>query len=175
MSGLQQQFDRGQSANDASYEDSRVLISGATSIQNSPRHSQSELHGHYIGPASGVSFLRRVQRRLDQAICVSQASSIFTFGDPDLRQPDIDASFCMMLSQKDAQRLLDRYFDFAMPTYRFLHRPTIQNWLIEFYDTFGTMKEAQRAPAKLALLFMVLAHGTVYMSDEDKPGPPDIG
>jgi hypothetical protein len=32
----------------------------------------------------------------------------------------------MMLPRLDAQRLIDRYFDFAMPTYRFLHRPTIQ-------------------------------------------------
>lgn len=80
----------------------------------------------------------------------------------------------MMLPRDDAQRVIDRYFDFAMPTYRFLHRPTIQEWFVEFYDTFGTMRDEQKAPAKLALLFMVFAHGTVYMPDSDRPGPPDL-
>jgi hypothetical protein len=70
----------------------------------------------------------------------------------------------MMLPKEDAQRLVDRYFDFAMPTYRFLHRPTIQEWFVEFYD----------AAAKVALLFMILAHARVYMPENDRPGPSDL-
>lgn len=80
----------------------------------------------------------------------------------------------MMLPREDAQQLVNRYFDYAMPTYRFLHRPTIQKWFAEFYDTFGMMHDAQRAPAKTALLLMVLAHARVYMPDDKKPGPPDL-
>lgn len=80
----------------------------------------------------------------------------------------------MMLPQNDAQRLLDRYFDFAMPTYRFLHRPTVQEWFTEFYDTLGVMRDPQKAPAKVALLFMVFAHGRVYMPENDRPGPSDL-
>lgn len=80
----------------------------------------------------------------------------------------------MMLPREDAQRLVDRYFDFAMPTYRFLHRPTIQEWFGEFYDTLGIMRDEQKAPAKIALLFMVFAHGRVYMADCDKTGPADL-
>lgn len=144
------------------------------SSRNSPEPSQTDLQGHYIGPASGVSFLLRVQKRLHQAISFSQPSSIFTFGDAPLRLPEFDPSFCMMLPRDDAQRLVERYFDFAMPTYRFLHRPTIQEWFNEFYDTLGVMRDAHSAPAKVALLFMVFSLARVYMPDDDRPGPPDL-
>ncbi|KAH8655455.1 fungal-specific transcription factor domain-containing protein, partial [Xylariales sp. PMI_506] len=145
------------------------------SHQNSPEPSQTDLQGHYIGPSSGVSFLLRVQKRLHQAISFSDPSSIFTFGDAPLHDPsDFDPSFCMMLPKDDAQRLVDRYFDYAMPTYRFLHRPTIQQWFVEFYDTLGTMRDPSSAPAKTALLFMVLAQARVYMPENDKPGPSDL-
>ncbi|KAI9897369.1 hypothetical protein N3K66_007225 [Trichothecium roseum] len=146
----------------------------SSSSQDSPEPSQTDLQGHYVGPASGVSFLLRVQKRLHQAISFSSASTIFTFGDAPLSLPEFDPSFCMMLPRDDARRLVGRYFDFAMPTYRFLHRPTIQAWFDEFYDTMGVMRDAQSAPARVALLFMVFAHARVYMPDDDKPGPADL-
>ncbi|CEI62208.1 hypothetical protein FVEN_g10293 [Fusarium venenatum] len=144
------------------------------SVQQSPEPSQEDLQGHYIGPASGVSFLLRVQKRLHQAISFSGPGSIFTFGDAPLRNPDYDPNFCMMLPKEDAQRLIDRYFDFAMPTYRFLHRPTIQEWFTEFYETLGTMRDPNNSAAKVALLFMILAHARVYMPEGDRPGPSDL-
>lgn len=146
----------------------------AVSSQSSPEPCGDDSQGQYIGPTSGVSFLLRVQKRLHQSISVSHASNIFTFGDAPLQLPEFDPSFCMMLPRDDAQRLVDRYFDFAMPTYRFLHRATIQEWFNEFYDTLGVMRDAVSAPAKIALLFMVLAQGRVYMPDGDVPGPPDL-
>jgi len=158
----------------SSYLTSSASAYVAASSRNSPEPSQTDLQGHYIGPASGVSFLLRVQKRLHQAISFSQPSSIFTFGDAPLHPPEFDSSFCMMLPRDDAQRLVDRYFDFAMPTYRFLHRPTIQDWFVEFYDNLGIMRNTHSAPAKVALLFMVFAQGRVYMPENDRPGPPDL-
>ncbi|KAL2787193.1 fungal-specific transcription factor domain-containing protein [Aspergillus keveii] len=149
-------------------------VSAEASSRNSPEPSQTDLQGHYIGPASGVSFLLRVQKRLHQAISFAQPSSIFTFGDAPLHLPEFDPSFCMMLPRDDAHRLVDRYFDFAMPTYRFLHRPTIEEWFAEFYDTLGVMRDAHSAPAKVALLFMVFSLARVYMPDNDRPGPSDL-
>ncbi|KAI1746498.1 transcriptional regulatory protein GAL4 [Xylaria castorea] len=146
----------------------------AISPQTSPEPSCDDTQGQYIGPTSGVSFLLRVQKRLHQAISKSQASTIFTFGDAPLQTPDFIPSFCMMLPRDDAQRLLDRYFDFAMPTYRFLHRPQVQNLFNEFYDTLGAMRDTDSAPATTALLFMVFAQGRVYMPEQDLPGPPDL-
>lgn len=152
----------------------RVEHDGQPSSQQTPEPPEEDLQGHYIGPASGVSFLLRVQKRLHQAMAVSVPSSIFTFGDAPLRAPEVDPSFCMMLPRGDAQQLFDRYFDFAMPTYRFLHRPTLQAWFDEFYDTMGTMRDGLGATAKTALLFMIFAHARVYMPENERPGPPDL-
>ncbi|KAI1350274.1 hypothetical protein F5Y01DRAFT_315848 [Xylaria sp. FL0043] len=145
-----------------------------TSIQSSPEPSCDDTQGQYIGPTSEVAFLLRVQKRLHQAISKSQASPIFTFGDAPLPTPDFMPSFCMMLPRNDAQRLLDRYFNFAMPTYRFLHRPQAQNLFDEFYDTLGTMRYIGNAPANTALLFMVFVQARVYMPEQDLPGPLDL-
>ncbi|KAI0811337.1 transcriptional regulatory protein GAL4 [Xylaria sp. FL0064] len=145
-----------------------------TSVRSSPEPSCDDTQGQYIGPTSGVAFLLRVQERLHQAISKSQASTIFTFGDAPLQPPDFMPSFCMMLPRNDAQRLLDRYFEFAMPTYRFLHRPQVQNLFNEFYDTLGVMRDIDNAPANTALLFMVFAQARVYMPEQDLPGPPDL-
>ncbi|RDW89807.1 fungal specific transcription factor domain-containing protein [Aspergillus mulundensis] len=148
-----------------------------TSSRNSPEPSSTDQQGHYIGPASGVSFLLRVQKRLHDAISFAQPSgSIFTFGDAPLHLPDFNPSFCMMLPRDDAQKLIDRYFDFAMPTYRFLHRPTVQEWFAEFYETLGVMRDGDQngGNAKVALLFMIFALGRVYMPDDERPGPADL-
>lgn len=155
---------------------SGLVTSEASPSQSSPHSTRAGLHGMYLGPASGVSFLVRVQKRLDQAISFSHPGSIFTFGDAPLPFVDSDPSFCMMLPREDAQRLLDRFFDFAMPTFRFLHRPTIETWFAEFYSTLGQMHDPHSAPAKVALILMVLAHGRMYMPrDDQQPGPAELG
>ncbi|KAF9880469.1 hypothetical protein CkaCkLH20_02423 [Colletotrichum karsti] len=129
----------------------------------SPEPTQTDLQGHYVGPSSGVSFLLRVQKRLHQAVSFSQASSIFTFGDAPLPDFDPSGAFCVLLSKDEATTLLKRYFDFAVPTHRFLHRPTVEGWLEDFYATNGAMKNQEDAPARRALLFMVFAQAQEYM------------
>ncbi|KAH8196117.1 hypothetical protein TruAng_009716 [Truncatella angustata] len=132
-----------------------------TSSRVSPEPSQTDLQGHYIGPASGVSFLLRVQKRLHQAVSFSQTSSIFTFGDAPLPEPD--PASCLLMSRDEGQKLLERYFDFAVPTHRFLHRPTVEHWLDEFFSTKGIMRDLEDASARKAVLFMVFAQAQVYM------------
>lgn len=139
----------------------------APSLRVSPEPSQTDLQGHYIGPASGVSFLLRVQKRLHQAVTFSQASSIFTFGDAPLPEPD--AASCLLMSREEGQELLGRYFDFAVPTHRFLHRPTVEQWLEEFFSTKGVMRDQEDASARKAVLFMVFAQAQVYLP-ECSPG-----
>ncbi|KAI1858408.1 uncharacterized protein JN550_012692 [Neoarthrinium moseri] len=137
----------------------------APSLRVSPEPGQTDLQGHYVGPASGVSFLLRVQKRFHQAVSFSQASSIFTFGDAPL--PESDPAFCVLLSRDEAQRLLDRYFDFAVATHRFLHRPTLQCWLDEFFATKGSMSHKEDAPVRKAALFMVFAQVREYMPESN--------
>jgi hypothetical protein len=113
----------------------------------------------------------RVQKRLhEKASCSNhQNSSIFTFGDAPL--PDTDPSVFVMPPKLDAQTLLAKYFDFAVPTHRFLHRPTIETWLEEFYETRGMMKDKRHAPSRTALLFMIFAQGREYTPDDNGLDP----
>lgn len=131
------------------------------SSRNSPEPVQTDQQGHYVGPASGASFLLRVQRKLQsQPTAFSSDSSIFTFGDLPL--PELDPRFLILPPRPEAESLLRRYFDFASATHRFLHRPTVERWLEELYDTSGTMREQTSARSRTALLFMVFAHAENY-------------
>ncbi|KAF4544277.1 Finger protein [Lasiodiplodia theobromae] len=138
----------------------------AQSSRNSPEPSQNDQQGHYVGPASGASFLLRIQRKLLRqqsglmSSAGSESASIFTFGDlplPDDEPCGMDGSFFVLPPQPDAEALLARYFDFAAATHRFLHRPTVEGWLRELYETNGAMRERAAARSRLALLFMVFA------------------
>jgi hypothetical protein len=118
-----------------------------------------------------VSYLLRVQKKLHEQASYSndQNSSIFTFGDAPL--PETDPSVFVMPPKLDGQALLAKYFDFAVPTHRFLHRPTVETWLDEFYDTRGMMKDKRHAPSRTALLFMVFAQAREYSSDDNGLDP----
>lgn len=79
--------------------------------------------------------------------------------------PDLNVSLFFIPPLEDTKRLLGRYFDFAVPTHRFLHRPTVEAWFDEFYATSGSMTREDEAPAKLAVLFMVFAQASLYMPE----------
>lgn len=134
------------------------------SSRNSPEPPQTDLQGHFVGPSSGVSFLLRVQKKLHQKVSFSHKSSIFTFGDAPL--PKYDPSFFLLPPKADAEILVARYFDFAVATHRFLHRPTVESWLEEFYDNLGVMLQKDGAKERTALLFMVFAHAKEHMPDD---------
>ncbi|KAF2274656.1 uncharacterized protein EI97DRAFT_459936 [Westerdykella ornata] len=129
--------------------------------RSSPEPTETDRQGHYIGPSSGVSFLLRIQKKLHENRSLSHNSSIFTFGDAPL--PDHDDTFFVLPPKADAIRLVERYFDFAAPTHRFLHRPTIENLLDEFFETRGEMLHKEDAAAKKALLLMIFAQAQAYM------------
>lgn len=154
----------------------RLNISGqadsrAQSSRNSPELPQTDLQGHFVGPSSGVSFLLRVQKKLHQAVTFSQESSIFTFGDAPL--PDFNPSFFVLPPYPEAQKLVARYFDFGAATHRFLHRPTVEAWLEEFYENLGQMTQKNGAQEKTALLFMVFATAKEYSPEARNSGSVD--
>lgn len=138
-------------------------VSEPLSLRASPEPTQTDQQGHYVGPASGVSFLLRVQRRVYQTLKFPPSSSIFTFGDAPL--PDFDVSFFVLPPKDVTRKLLVRYFDFAVPTHRFLHRPTVEAWFEDLYTTNGCMTSRDEAPARTALLFMVFAQASLYMTE----------
>jgi hypothetical protein len=126
------------------------------SSRNSPEPAQLDQQGHYVGPASGASFLLRIQRKLrDQHPSPSSETSIFTFGDLPL--PEFNPSLLILPPRAEADDMLRRYFEFASATHRFLHRPTVERWLEELYETQGAMREQATARSKTAVVFMVFA------------------
>lgn len=126
-----------------------------------PQGGQKDQQGHWIGASSAAAFLIRIQKRLHQNSSLSHDSSIFTFGDAPL--PEFDPSFFVLPPKPDAQRLVERYFDYAAPTHRFLHRPSIENLVEEFYETQGEMRGREDGKAKAALLMVVFAQAQAYM------------
>jgi hypothetical protein len=137
--------------------------------RTSPEPAEADLEGHYVGPSSGLSFLARVQKRFQQSVALPRGISVFNFGDSPLPYDDAcsltgetapiapDLTFAMLLHREDTAALVRRYFDFAVPVDRFLHRPTIEQWFDEFYETRGVMRERDAAPAQTAVLFMIFA------------------
>lgn len=126
-----------------------------------PAPATTDSQGQYIGPASGVSFLLRVQEQLGRD---DFSSSAFTFGDAPL--PEFDPTFSVIMSKEQTAQLVQKYFDFSVPVDRFLHRPTIQAWLDEFHETMGAMRDTEHAPARRAVLWMVFALAQEHMSQD---------
>jgi hypothetical protein len=79
-----------------------------------------------------------------------------------------------MLSRDNTQRLVQRYFDFAVPVDRFVHRPTIEAWLEEFYDSGGAMHNKPNSHARLALLFMIFALAQAHMDPNPTAAAADM-
>ncbi|KAK7530009.1 finger protein [Phyllosticta citribraziliensis] len=123
--------------------------------------SQNDQQGHYVGPSSAASILLRIQRTVErQRSSVSSDSSIFTFGDLPL--PDHDPSLFILPAESEGRALMARYFDFAAPTHRFLHRNTIEDWFQELYDTHGEMRKRSDKRSRTAVLLMVFAQAMIF-------------
>ncbi|KAH7155972.1 fungal-specific transcription factor domain-containing protein [Dactylonectria macrodidyma] len=162
-----------------------VLV-GEPVSRTSPEPTQTDLEGYYVGPSSGISFLSRVQKRFQESVSFPRGLSVFNFGDSplpycdncsscgDTAQPYLDPTFFFLLSREDTTRLIQRYFDFAVPVDRFMHRPTVERWLDEFYETQGTMKDKDAAPAKTAVLFMIFAIAQEHMVAKLSPSGVEI-
>jgi hypothetical protein len=138
-----------------------------TSCRESPEPPIiKDREGHYVGPASAVSFLIRVQNRLRDCSSPSSpgssnpelSSTAFTFGDVALAESD--TNFCgVMVSREETSSMLCHYFDFTVPMDQFLHRPTVEIWLREFHETMGVMRSTPDAPARRAVLWMIFCMG----------------
>ncbi|KAK7508960.1 finger protein [Phyllosticta citriasiana] len=122
---------------------------------------QNDQQGHYVGPSSAASILLRIQRTVErQRSSVSSDASIFTFGDLPL--PDHDPSLFILPAESEGRALMARYFDFAAPTHRFLHRNTIEDWFQELYDTHGEMRKRSDKRSRTAVLLMVFAQAMIF-------------
>ncbi|KAL4774428.1 fungal-specific transcription factor domain-containing protein [Aspergillus nidulans var. acristatus] len=141
--------------------------------RNSPDPVATDFEGNYLGPASGVSFLNRVWRRLhqDETSAVPDElqnesspknTSVFMFGDKPYANYR-DAGFTLPTFDK-AMELVSRYFDYAMVTYRFLHRGSVEEWLRQVYNCNISPSNLPTGPfvARTAIILMIFAVSTLH-------------
>lgn len=142
------------------------------------QRATTEVVDQYWGPTSAHSFLGWAVRDLPATPSdVAQASgrdlgrtsktSIFHFGDrvaPEVQLGDFEWP-----DRAEAEALARRYFDFACPTYRTLHQPTIEREIRELYreDTQfdGGRYVREQSSASHAVLLMVFSTATMFRSD----------
>lgn len=137
---------------------SNVVVDAARSVSGrlTPEIEEA-VDGHYLGPSSAQSFLDKALRRLDRDPVHSPAprreehvereTSTLSFGDAKVKQQDI-AKFSWP-GNKTAIRLLERFFEFASPTYRYFHEPSVLDWIKRFYN-----KTDVPIAAQACILFM---------------------
>ncbi|KAF7557610.1 hypothetical protein G7Z17_g543 [Cylindrodendrum hubeiense] len=128
----------------------------------------TDLQGHYVGPASGLSFLARVRKSLHSG---DHTSSTFTFGDAPLAEYDPTPS--VMVSIEDSFKLVQKFFEFTIPIDRILHRPMIEEWLQEFHKTMGSMRNSEYAPARRAIIWIIFAMAQEHMPLDDRATSDD--
>lgn len=147
--------------------------------RNSPDPVATDLEGNYLGPSSGITFLNRVWQRLhqDEPSTItdelqnegsSRNTSVFMFGDRPYSNFE-ESRFSLPPLDK-AQELVDIYFEFAMVTYRFLHRGSVDEWLRQVYEndlSFANPPTGNMV-ARTAIVLMIFAVATLYK--EQHPG-----
>lgn len=142
-----------------------------TSRAGSPEGGSTTFAGQYLGPTSPYTFLRRAWKRFEKDGLHSnlagnateepdQSEPIWAFGDRQVSPMEPDGF--QLSSRHITSMLLSQYFDLAMPTYRFLHKQTVERWLEEFHKVQGQVSGATLLPARQAIVLMALATARLF-------------
>ena len=145
-----------------------------TSREHTPRVSRGPsleptfTEGQHIGATAGVSFLYHKFNNGELADGGTSLPSapLTCHGDVALIKVIHDQP---MPTREEADLLLERYFRFATPTYRFLHRPTLEKW------TSSTLNGTRLAAAETACALLVFSqallfskYGDIYVDGGDE-------
>ena len=76
----------------------------------------------------------------------------------------------MLPSFDKARELVDIYFDYAIVTYRFLHRGSVDEWLNQVYENDFSIDNPPTGNmvARTAIILMIFSVATLY--EEQQPG-----
>ncbi|RJE22533.1 Transcription factor [Aspergillus sclerotialis] len=152
------------------------------SRRNSIEPPQMFAEDQHIGPTAGISFLyhpwnkgeERSSRVLHELHSTAGASSLVpldSYGDfPQsvLQQPE--SPYPTHLSPDQISVTLERYFRFATPTYRYMHRPTLEKWATRYVNDDPRLGNAQRACVLLALAQSLLytVRSDCYVTEDNE-------
>ncbi|PWY67839.1 hypothetical protein BO83DRAFT_429458 [Aspergillus eucalypticola CBS 122712] len=146
-------------------------------LDASVRRGSVDGTGQYWGPSSAHSFLGRVVEDLhaspSKPIAPAQdpdgsaTVSIFSHGDRVV--PEVHLSDFVWPGQAKARSLIRRYFEFAAPTYRVLHQPTIHPLVQRLYQDYpeGNRIGSQLDVASQAVVLLLLSTAAMFRVDED--------
>lgn len=73
--------------------------------------------------------------------------------------------------------MIAKYFDYAVVTYRFLHRPTVEEWCSTLYAMSFSLADPP-PPAivlKAAVIFMIFALVSLHEEHNDENGAKRLG
>lgn len=133
---------------------------------------------HFVGATSGLSFLQQAVQHIGRqddsnttgdAKYQSPASeSIFSSGDvPPTSYP---TERFQLPSREESSQMLARYFDFATPTYRFFHRPTVEKWADQLLDNSSKGHDPVEN-VRYAVVYLIWAQAIKYEDGvESRPG-----
>ncbi|KAH8647663.1 fungal-specific transcription factor domain-containing protein [Xylariales sp. PMI_506] len=145
--------------NPASPPHAGLVPSSRNSRRNSLDASATFDHGLHIGSNSGVSFLYRWQEGSGQngIIAADTQVPLACYGDP----MPVRVATQPYPSAEEGKILLDHYFRFAAPTFRFLHKPSVEDWMQNLLHS----KPLSSAKAACVLLVWSQALLTTSISD----------
>ncbi|RDW81352.1 putative Zn(II)2Cys6 transcription factor [Aspergillus mulundensis] len=154
-------------------------ISESTTPYGPPeQRAPADVADQYWGPTSAHSFLGWAVRDLpatpsNNVVANGRETehvpkeSIFHFGDRIA--PEVQLADFQWPDREEAEALTRRYFDFACPTYRTLHQPTIEGAIRQLYGE-STRYDGHISPesaASHAVLLMVFSTATMFRSNAD--------
>ncbi|KAJ6011695.1 hypothetical protein N7522_002050 [Penicillium canescens] len=146
----------------------------------------ADFQGGYLDLASGTSFINRICQRLNQdktpstgAVSVSDglhgelsgSPSVTRFGDkPYSSLYKLDFTLPPL---ERALEMVETYFEYAVVTYRFLHRGHVEQWLRQIYQSNISAKNppTDLMVGRCCIVYSVLAIGTLY---ERRTPEPDV-
>ena len=91
------------------------------------------------------------------------------FAHGDRRVTVSDDGTISLPSRAMSLALAARYFDFAAPTYRFLHRPTAMSWLEAMLTDSASL-----SPLRQAIIYLVMATASLYATETNGATGPSI-
>lgn len=148
-----------------------------------PSRASAEVTEQYWGPTSAHSFLGRAVRDLPTTtsnVIASRedrsrasATSIFLYGDRVA--PEVQLEDFKWPDRATADGLIRRYFEFAAPTYRILHQPTVEAIVRRLYQSnihaeSGTSLLTQSGESTASRAIVLLAFSTASMFQVDPEG-----
>ncbi|CAH0045129.1 unnamed protein product [Clonostachys solani] len=135
----------------------------------SPELGMAEIEGQILDPTSSPTFLHRAWKKLlsqgteswsDNAKRAAESQPLTMAGDSPLPEAD-EATRLQLPSPSESRMLLDLYFDVCIATYRFLHRPAVERWLVvvehNIKEGLPVWHEIGRPRAAIVLVALAIA------------------